>query len=79
MSENAVTFDWKHPLLTRSQVLTRLHEFLNRIDMEGEILVDVASTQSKVAVVMEENTAAEAQGTIRLVRYSKPCRKKMST
>ncbi|KAL8650126.1 MAG: hypothetical protein Q9226_005280 [Calogaya cf. arnoldii] len=74
-----LSLDWKHPLLKRSQVLDKLHEFLNLMDRNGEVRVEVADTQNKVAVCMEEKTTAGGMGTCRLVRYSKPCKKRMST
>ncbi|KAL8643718.1 MAG: hypothetical protein Q9226_008163 [Calogaya cf. arnoldii] len=68
-----ISLDWSIPILSRSQVLTKLHEVLNLIDTNGYAMVDVANTQSKVAVRLEENYL----GAMRLVRYSRPCKKDM--
>lgn len=48
-----LSLSFKYPILSKSVVLSRLHQFLNLIDMDGEVSVDLARTQSKLSVFME--------------------------
>ncbi|KAI4262646.1 MAG: hypothetical protein L6R42_002180 [Xanthoria sp. 1 TBL-2021] len=46
--------------------------------MDGQVFVDIANTQSKVAIRMEDDPVGK-MGAMRLTRYSRPCRKSMTT
>lgn len=75
--ETRISLSWKS-LSSRSEVLTKLHQFLAVADKDSEIMVDLAATQSKFSVFMEDVNDPLAMGTKRISRYSKPCKKSVT-
>ncbi|KAL8927258.1 MAG: hypothetical protein Q9208_002434 [Pyrenodesmia sp. 3 TL-2023] len=75
--QQRIALTWKD-LPSRSIILQKLHELLNTIDREGEIWVDIADSKSRLAVFMEDHEE-HLRGYKLVTRYSKPCKKKMSS
>ena len=53
----------------------KLHQFPAVAHKDGEIMVDLAATQSKFSVFMEDVDDPLAMGIKRISRYSIPCKK----
>lgn len=68
-------------LLTRSEVLERLHRWLIQGDLDAELEVEVASSASKLSMALETvlDHHPGAANTPRLIRYPNPMKKKMQT
>ncbi|KAI4220387.1 MAG: hypothetical protein L6R36_007660 [Xanthoria steineri] len=75
--ETQISLSWKS-LPSRPEFLTKLHQFLAMTDKDGEIMVDLAATQSKFSVFMADVDNPLAMGTKRISRYSKPCKKSVT-